>query len=305
MVKRAWRVIPSAATTSAPPPSRSITQTACSTTAPSRTQVLGRQHHLPARGDDVLDDEKAASRHVTALAHLLGAVLLRLLAHEVGRQPGHRREHGGQRDAAELQPGQALGPLGHQRHQGVDDLGQQRGVGLEAVLVEVVVGRAARAQDEACRSDGRRRRRGRPTSRPHSARFPVNRGGSPHCGRCPRRSARDPAGSGGGPRTGASWPGPSSAATLVPAQHVAVDAERAGDAPHLDEQSGELDELLHGEAPALAVAPQLGEAELVAEVRPRSATSAKSSGAGRAALSSASMVPDALGPVARDTPRPR
>ena len=115
---------------------------------PLRTKVLGRQHDLPSRGHDVLNDEKAAARHLAAFADLLGPVFLRLLAHEVRRQPGHRRQHRRQRDAAEFEAGETLGFRRHERHQRRNDVGQEHRVRLEAVFVEVMVRLASGAQDE-------------------------------------------------------------------------------------------------------------------------------------------------------------
>ena len=59
------------------------------------TEVLRGQHDLAGCRDDVLDDDETASGHLTAFADLLGPVFLWLLAHEVRRKAGHRRQHGG------------------------------------------------------------------------------------------------------------------------------------------------------------------------------------------------------------------
>ena len=55
---------------------------------------------------------------------------------------------GRDRDAAELEPGEHLGAVGHERHERLGDVAQQRGIGLEPVLVEVLVAHRPGAQHE-------------------------------------------------------------------------------------------------------------------------------------------------------------
>ena len=101
-------------------------------------QVARREHDLASRGHDVLDDREPAPVDVTALREPARAVGLRLLAHEQGRQPGELRQHRGERDPAELEACQRVGPSRDQWHQRLADRTQKRGVRLEQVLVEVL-----------------------------------------------------------------------------------------------------------------------------------------------------------------------
>ena len=59
-------------------------------------------------------------------------------------QPGAGAEHGRDRDAAELEPAEQLGAVGDQLDHLLHDARQQRGIGLEEVLVEVLRGHLTR-----------------------------------------------------------------------------------------------------------------------------------------------------------------
>ena len=52
----------------------------------ARPQLPGRVEDRARRGDDVLDDEQRPAVDLAALGELAGAVGLRLLAHEQGRE---------------------------------------------------------------------------------------------------------------------------------------------------------------------------------------------------------------------------
>ena len=65
------------------------------------------------------------------------------------REPGRERGGGRERHGAELRPGKPVDPLpGDRVGDPATELSEQLGLGLEAVLVEVVARPAAGAQDE-------------------------------------------------------------------------------------------------------------------------------------------------------------
>ena len=105
---------PTSASGFSPSGERSIAQTTTSTVAPASAQRARGVADRAAGGDHVLDEGDPPARDVRALGELAGAVLLGLLAHEERRQPGLRRHHGGDRDAAELEPAEQLGALREQ-----------------------------------------------------------------------------------------------------------------------------------------------------------------------------------------------
>ena len=248
MVKRARSVIPSAADDVRSPTLPVDDAHRVLDHGPLRTEVLGRQHDLPSRGDDVLDDEKAAPGHLAAFADLFGAVLLRLLC---GRStpaapsprtawwPRGRRRAPGRRDPRSRPARAAPGP---QRSRpaapGRTRSGTCRSSGPPCV----------RSAGRTCRSGGRRRRRGRPTSRRHCASLPACAGWFPTAGWCPRRFVRGPTGSGGAPGTGSSWPEPSWRLTLGRPSISQSTQSEPRKALHLGDQGRQLEELVHGEA---------------------------------------------------------
>ena len=107
-----------------------------------------RDHHLAARRDDIFDHGDSLAADVGALGELRGAVGLGLLAHERCRYARLQRQRGGDRYAAQLQPGQHLGVGWQQRHERGGDVGEQNRVGLEPVLVEVLGGDLAGTKRE-------------------------------------------------------------------------------------------------------------------------------------------------------------
>ena len=137
-----------AARPSGPPDWRSITQTACVDDRAPVAEVAARRDHLTARRHDVFHHREAPAVDVAALGQSAGAVGLGLLAHEVRGDAGQLRQHRRDRHATELEPGERVGVGRHERHERGRDLAQQRRVGLEEVLVEVLVAHGARAQHE-------------------------------------------------------------------------------------------------------------------------------------------------------------
>ena len=103
---------------------RSMTITACSTIAPRSRRSSRGEDHLPARRHDVLDDREPPPVDLAALGEPARAVGLRLLAHEERREAGELRQHRRDRDPTELEPGEHLGAVGHERH---ERLGDRRG----------------------------------------------------------------------------------------------------------------------------------------------------------------------------------
>src|SRR5512146_1996043 len=122
--------------------------------ADDEARVAQRLHRVEQRAaarDDVLDDADRLARLEDALDPVRGPVVLRGLADEQERQPAGQRGGGGQRDGAELRRGQAHGVrlvLGDDLRDPLAERLQQLRPGLEAVLVEVVLGAAARAEHE-------------------------------------------------------------------------------------------------------------------------------------------------------------
>ena len=212
MVKRARSVIPSAARDVGAPALAVDDTEGVLDHGALRPQVLGRQHHLPARGDDVLDDQERAPGDVAPLRR---SARCRTSSAACGRRTPAARSPttawwpaAPRRARARRVPRSRAGTSGHQR---LDDVGQQDRVGLEAVLVEVVVGRAARAQDERAGQVGGGEDAGGQRHPPilHGSRAP----GIPAVRRqrwvLPPSIWAWPGGSEGGRGTGSSWPTPS------------------------------------------------------------------------------------------------
>ena len=157
---------------SAPPSSRSTTQTAVRHSNPASRSASTASSRGAAGGDDVLDEADPLALLEHALEPVRGAVLLRLLAHDQERQAGRERRRRGERDRAELGPGEARRVglvLATASRDPLAERAEQLGPRLEAVLVEVVARAAARAQDEVAlevrvlaERRGERRRRSRP-----------------------------------------------------------------------------------------------------------------------------------------------
>ena len=94
---------------------RSIAQTTISTTAPSARSAAVASRTAPPV---VMTSSISVTRRpvdVRALGQLAGAVRLGLLAHEEGGSAGAGTDHGGDRDAAELEAAQQLGVRGGSR----------------------------------------------------------------------------------------------------------------------------------------------------------------------------------------------
>ena len=177
MVKSARSAMPSALATSAPPALAVDDAEGVLHDAALGAQVLGGEDELPAGGHDVLDDEEVAPGDVAALAHLLGAVLLGLLADEEGGQTGHGGELVATARAhqAEFEPGQSFDPLEAPaerapRRWGRSGRGRTRSGTCRS---------SGRPSDpnagRRCLSGPRRCPRGQPTSHPHSACFPHHK----------------------------------------------------------------------------------------------------------------------------------
>ena len=103
-------------------------------------QLSGGDHDLPTCGDDVLDHGHALAHDVGAFCELCRPVGLGLLANERRGDAGTQRQGGSDRHATELQSGQHLGVVWQQRHERRGDVGEQNGIRLESVLVEVLGG---------------------------------------------------------------------------------------------------------------------------------------------------------------------
>ena len=125
-----------------------MTQTTVPSTAPRAAELDRGVEDRTTGGDHVFDDAEPRAVDVTALRELAGAVRLRFLADEAGRPPGDLRQHRGERHPAELEPGQRFRVGRHERREGDGEVVEQRGVGLEAVLVEVLRARHTRTQRE-------------------------------------------------------------------------------------------------------------------------------------------------------------
>lgn len=115
------------------------------------------------RGEHVLDQGDLSALDVGALSQGAGAMRLGLLADEHGGYAGQRAEDRHDRYAAQLQAAEQLRPLGHQGNHLLSHRTKKDGVGLEAVLVEVLGGDLARAEGElsgqsGCRVDPQSRR---------------------------------------------------------------------------------------------------------------------------------------------------
>ena len=177
-------------------------------------QVLGREHHLAAGRHDVLDDhEQALPPDVAALADRSVPYFFGSLRTKKTGSPVTDESIVARGTPPSSSPARPSVPAGTQGHEGLDDLFEQHGVRLEAVLVEVVVGRATRAQDEGARevgcgedSGGQRHDPIVPAAR-EELRGPVLVALTPPR---PRRCARARAGSAGAPGTASCRPGPSS-----------------------------------------------------------------------------------------------
>src|SRR5450759_650477 len=112
---------------------------------------LNRLKGGSARCHHVFDQTDQLTRFAYTFELVRGAVPFCLLAHDQERQPRRKRGGGGECNRTELRRGDADG-LGLVLGDGDGDLladgTEQLGHSLEAVLVEVVLGMPARAQDE-------------------------------------------------------------------------------------------------------------------------------------------------------------
>ena len=81
--------------------------------AAQRTQLLARCKDLPARRDNIFDDEEASMGHLAPLGEPARAIVLRALPHEERRQPGPERERRNQGDPAELEAREGVYSGGH------------------------------------------------------------------------------------------------------------------------------------------------------------------------------------------------
>ena len=110
-----------------------------------------RLERRAARGDHVLDEADTLAGLEDALEPVRRAVRLGLAADDQERQAAGQRGRGRERDRAELRAGEPVASgscsLTAARDRGAERA-EQVGPRLEAVLVEVVPGAAARAQDE-------------------------------------------------------------------------------------------------------------------------------------------------------------
>src|SRR5262245_40358979 len=112
---------------------------------------LERLDQRPAGRDDILDEADALARRERALDAVRCPVPLRLVAHDQERQL--RRQRGGRRDddGTELrrgEPNRVRLVLGDGRRDVLAERREHLRARLEAVLVEVVMRAAARAEDE-------------------------------------------------------------------------------------------------------------------------------------------------------------
>ena len=90
---------------------------------------------LAARRDHVLDHGQPASRDLAALGKPAGPVGLRLLPDEQRGEPGDLRNDGGERNSAQLEPGNGAGLVGKEPASAYPTSRKSAG-GFEAVLVE-------------------------------------------------------------------------------------------------------------------------------------------------------------------------
>src|ERR671935_528280 len=114
-------------------------------------QRLDRSHRRASGGDDVLHETGERAGLEGALQALLGAVALGLLAHDDEGEARGERRRGDKRDRAELRAGEERRVrlvLAHGVGDPPPERAQEVRPRLEAVLVQVVAGAAARAQDE-------------------------------------------------------------------------------------------------------------------------------------------------------------
>jgi hypothetical protein len=110
-----------------------------------------RGQRCAAGGDDVLDQADPLAGDEGAFEPVPRAVVLRLLADDQEGEARRERGRGRQRDGAELRPRQPIcvglvfgDEIREPRAEGLEQVGAR----LEAVLVEVVRGAAAGAEDE-------------------------------------------------------------------------------------------------------------------------------------------------------------
>ena len=78
-------------------------------------QLTGGHGNLPARGDNVLDDEDLPPGHLRAFGQAAGAIGLGLFSDESARQPCMPAQRGHHRDPAHLKPRKHLRAIWYQR----------------------------------------------------------------------------------------------------------------------------------------------------------------------------------------------
>src|SRR5262249_18640042 len=112
---------------------------------------LYRLDRSAAGGDDVLDQADPVALVVNAFELVRRAVLLGSLPDDQKGQAGLQRGRRGQRDSAQLGAGEPVGiglVLANRRGERTAERREHVRASLEAILVEVVAGAAARPKDE-------------------------------------------------------------------------------------------------------------------------------------------------------------
>jgi hypothetical protein len=111
-------------------------------------KMTSRKDDLSSGSNHVLYDEHPPACQTRAFAEPGGAIRLRVFSDKSGGQACVLRKHGHDRDAAQLELSQNLGFRRDEWNHLLRDLQQELRVGFEPVLVEVLGGCAAGAQDE-------------------------------------------------------------------------------------------------------------------------------------------------------------
>ncbi len=162
---------------SAPPSSRSTTQTALLTSSDASRSASIAANRGPSRGDDVLHEARELALLEDPFEPVPRPVALGLLADDQEREPGGERGRRGERDRAELGACEAHG-AGLDILHGLGDLlaerAEQVGPRLEPVLVEVVLRAAARAEEEVALEVGVVAERGRECVPVHAQRVAAS-----------------------------------------------------------------------------------------------------------------------------------
>ena len=115
----------------------------------------GGVEHRAARRDDVFDDAQPHAVDVAAFGELTGAVGLRLPCGRTGPAPVTCDSIVASGTPPSSRPASASMSVGTERRQALARSPSKAGIGLEAVLVEVLVARRARAQGERAGEMGR------------------------------------------------------------------------------------------------------------------------------------------------------